>query len=625
MFTNITGKSLFHYGLLLLAVGVSWLLLSGAKKKPKTDYFPVEDVHAGLKGYGLSVFSGRDPEKFDVEVISVIHQFLPKQDVILVRCNHPVINHTGVIAGMSGSPVYFNGKLAGAVAYAWRFSKDPIAGVTPAGNMLEYFKIPEVPKKGYSKKVLSSKLFAPMKAQHAASAPVPAGKSKGFWQYFTPGASNELSPLITPLTGSMLQGLAAVNLIDQEMSNFFLAPAQASSFPQKAAAWKKVKGKKNKNKEKKASFRPGDPVAVQMVRGDIDLSGSGTVTAVKGNKVLAFGHPMFNFGQIEIPVTTAFVHHCLASLSFSFKMTEPEQEAGALVLDRQAAVMVDTDRKAHVIPLKIHLEDKNRNLEETWNMEVIHHRMLTSSLVRVAITSAVDKFAPDIEEAVIEAGYAIDIHNHKSLELKDKVFQSKGTLSLLYSSKLSASLEALISSDFEKVRIDGIEADISINYTYGKAYISGAYLSAEEAKEGEIVDLYVFVKPHRGSEQIYSTSFKVPQGMEGKSLSVTIQSGKDAFPETIMPQDIDDVIENLAKSYPPDSIVVTVQLPGQSLAIGGKIIKNLPPSALDTLRPKAAFLGEKPEAVVERKFIYPGMLMDGKVKLSLQVKGQDKK
>jgi hypothetical protein len=106
---------------------------------------------------------------------------------------------------------------------------------------------------------------------------------------------------------------------------------------------------------------------------------------------------------------------------------------------------------------------------------------------------------------------------------------------------------------------------------------------------------------------------------------VEIRSGSDAVPDTVVPQDIDDVIDNLSKSYPADSIVVEVEVPAQGLSIGGKIMKNLPPSALDTLSPKAAYLGEQPEAVLDRHFIYPGMLMEGSVKLKLNVKGQDKK
>jgi hypothetical protein len=617
-----TGSSLFRAAPLVLA-GLAVVLAAAATagKKKSPDCFPLEDVKAGMKGYGLSVFYGRDPEKFDVEVLSVIHQFLPKQDLILVRCSHPVTDHAGVLAGMSGSPVYFDGKFAGAVAYAWKFGKDPIAGVTPAEDMLPYLSLPNLPVKEGQAKGVASVLKAPFPSAGKAA---PPSKDGGFWDLFDAGGTNALVPVTTPLTGSLLQGGHAMTIVEKELSRFFMAPAQGGSFPVQAGTVKG--GKKGKTEgEKKTPLQPGGVVAIQLVRGDLDLSGSGTVTAVQGSKALAFGHPMFNFGELEVPVTGGYVHHCLASLMFSFKMTEPEGEAGALVLDRQAGIMVDMDRKAHVVPLRIHLKDDTRGLEEDWSMEVAHHRMLTPSLVYSAITSAVDKFSPDIQDVVVEATYKVDIKGHKPLVLEEKVFQETGTYSLSYSQPLAMSLEALITSDFEKVRIDGVEADIALSYGYGKANISGAYLSSEQAEEGDRVDVYVFVKSPQASEQIYSTSFKVPGGTAGKTLNIDIKPGDEAAPDTVIPQDLDDVIDNLSKSYPSDAIVVEVQLPGQGVAINGKIIKNLPASALDTLSPKGAVIGEETEAVVERTFIHPGKLIDGSVKLKLKVKGQGEK
>jgi hypothetical protein len=601
---------------------------SAAGKGKDPGIFPLKDVHPGLKGYGLTVFSERAVEKFDVEVISVIHQFLPKQDVILVRCSHPVLDHTGVIAGMSGSPIYFNDKFAGALAYAWKFAKDPVAGITPAEDMVPYFKEASSFQKGKggAKGVLTAKLSWFPKPGIFPAAATPG---KDYWKSFTPGAPAELSPMITPLSGSLLSSDSAAALIEKEFKKFFMQPisaassAAASLFLPKAAGAGKGKGK-GKGKAAGAILKPGDAVAIQLVRGDLDLSATGTVTAVDGNKLLAFGHPMFNFGQVDIPATAAYVHHCLASMNISFKMTEPEEEVGSLVLDKQAGILIDTSRKAQVIPVHVKLRNLNTGAQEDWNVEIIHHPMMTPSVMRGAITAAMDKFSPDTDEAVLESRYKVAIRGHKPLVLEDKVFQHEGTLALDYSESLFWSLLYLMNSDFELAQIDGVEARIDVNYSNPVAVIDGAYFSAEEAEEGEVVDLFVIVDPLRGGEQIYSTSIKVPPGTEGKQLRITVEAGKNANPETITPYDLDDVIDNLSKNYPSDSIVVTVQVPAQGVSIGGKVINSLPASALDTLRPKAAYLGEQPEAVVDRKFIYPGMIMDGSVEMKLQVKGKEK-
>lgn len=616
--------------LLILCIG----LISGTKGNiGDYDYFPLKKVKAGMKGYGLTVFRGTKPEKFDVEVISIIHKFLPRQDLILVRCIHPLLSHTGIVAGMSGSPVYFQGRLAGAIAYAWKFSKEPVAGVTPAENMIQYFSMPLIENKRKRMKIRflkggfmgeGSETWAD---KHKGDVlPVEGEKLSypvGYWNYFDFNNMTGLSPLVTPLEGNVFFSPRASRILRQQLSRYFMVPASSSG----GFALPSYGGKSGGGSGKKKNLShiiPGQPVAIQLARGDIDLSASGTITEVRGGKVLGFGHPMFNFGQINVPVSSAYVHHCLASFAFSFKMTEPIEQMGALIIDRQAGILIDTNRVPDIIPLKLTLHDKTRGLREKWNMEILHQRTLTKSIARSAITAAVDKFAPDLKDAVIEGSYEVKIRGHRTLSFVEKVFQKEGTYDLGYSSGLSSSIDILMNNDFENVKIEGINADISIYYSNSFASITGAYLSSDEVKEGEEFDVSVVVKPAGGlSEMVFSTRMRAPHATAGKTLTIKVQSGEDVYPEIATPHSLDDVIENLSKRYPPDSIVITLGLPSQGITVGGRIIRNLPPSVLDTLRPRAGFWGEEPSATLSREIIKTGFFLDGSVKLRLTVKEQD--
>ena len=267
--------------------------LGAVGEKKGTQTMPVDEIKPGMKGHGVTVFSGHDPERFDVEVISVIHAFLPNQDLILARCSHPVLDHAGVLAGMSGSPVYFDGKMAGAVAYAWRFAKDPIAGITPIASMTEYFDLPLMPP-GVG--TGSAKIMGPS-PQTGAAAPPPGS---AFWDRFDLQGS-QMVPLATPVSGSGPLAGGFLRALSSVLDSHFMLATPSSP----AASGGKGKTKKSKKAKKIKKFRPGDAIAVRLVGGDLDMAGTGTVTDVKGSRALGFGHPMFNWGEVRFPAARA--------------------------------------------------------------------------------------------------------------------------------------------------------------------------------------------------------------------------------------------------------------------------------------------------------------------------------
>ncbi len=582
--------------------------LAASGKAKDTETIPVDEIKPGMKGHGLTVFSGHDPERFDVEVISVIHSFLPDQDLILARCSHPVLDHAGVLAGMSGSPVYFDGRMAGAVAYAWRFAKDPIAGITPIASMTPYIDLPLMPP-GLG--TGTAKIMGP--SPHApASAPPPGA---AFWDRFDLQGS-QMVPLATPVSGSGPLAGGFLKALTSVLDSHFMLATPSSP----AKAGKKGTAKKDKKSSKTTKFRPGDAIAVRLVGGDLDMAGTGTVTAVKGSRALGFGHPMFNWGEVRFPAARAEIHHCLASSAFSFKMSESGAALGSVVQDRQAGIMADMDVAPHTVDLDIRLRDTTRGLTQDWHMDVAHHSQATANLVRSALTSAVDHFALEVVDTVADGTYRIEVAGHEPLIFDEKVFLSSGTLSLAYSQRLSEALFAIMGSSFENARLDRVAVDLDLEYGHDVAVIAGAYASMDEVSEGDSVKVWVILKPHRGAEMTLGFELEVPQGTAGQDLRIDFKPGGHVPPDFAAPEDLDDVLDNLALGYPDDKVAALVQVPGAGVTVEGQMIGKLPLSALSTLQPKAAFLGEEPLATIERHFITTPYLLEGNVSINIKVK-----
>jgi hypothetical protein len=604
---------------LLVAVTVASSLgtVAGGVKKGSDDIIGVDEISAGMKGHGLTVFSGAEVERFDVEVISVLSDFLPDQDLILARCSHTVLSHTGVIAGMSGSPVYLDGRLAGAVAYAWRFSKDPIAGITPAADMEAYLHMPAMPE---DVGIGGPGLFGPPGGV-AGNKP---GTGGGFFDRFDPQGS-QLVPLATPVSGGGPLWSSFIRHMAPVLDSHFMVdvpPVPAGTSPSAGPAGGQGAAAKGSGGGTAAGkgFRPGDPIAVRLVGGDLDMAATGTVTLVEGRRALGFGHPMFNWGAVRFPAARAYIHHCLASEAFSFKMSESLEPMGAVVHDRQAGIVADTQMDPSTVDLDVDLHDTTRDLTQRWHMDVAHHPQVTPGLIRSALTSAVDRFALEVVDTLAHGRYAITVQGHETLEFEDKVFLSTGTLSLAYSKRLYDAINAILHTSFENARLERVAVDLDLSYGHPVATIDGAWAAKEEVEEGELVKVWIVIDPNQGSKMTLGFTLEVPPGTAGQTLRVDIKPGSRVPPEIVPPQDLDDVIANLEKGWQDDVAVAVVNAPTGGLTIEGHHVPLLPLSALSTLKPEVGDLGQVPLAGLDRYLVTTPYLLKGAVSLKIKVK-----
>jgi len=395
------------------------------------DTLPLSEVKPGMKGYGLTVMSGTTPEKFNIEVISTLHNFRPNQDLILIKTPHPRLNIARTVAGMSGSPIYLNGKMIGAYAYGWLFGVEPIAGVTPIKSMLDDMARP-VPRTLFPAGGAPLPRAAP--GHDGGRLPGPAGNlapgrrsSHAFVgapesydlaahakQLAARSASTIYAPdgsgLARASTPILLGGVSAgsMKLASDLLTPLGLDPLQAGGA-----------GGNAQDPNAPTKYVDGGGIGVQLVRGDVSAMGLGTVTRVAGDRLVAFGHPMLGGGIESLPTAIAKVHWILASTNRSFKIGEAARPLGALVNDRQAAIVVDASVKAPTFPVRLMVQGVDGAPKTLWNMEVAHDQFMAPTFTAMALGSALEETSAERRDMTWRAVSKLKVARHGTINVLD--------------------------------------------------------------------------------------------------------------------------------------------------------------------------------------------------------------
>jgi hypothetical protein len=577
---------------------------------------PLAEVRPGMKGYGLTVFEGTKPDRFEVRVIGVLHNFLPKQDVILVQSDDPRLLHSGIVAGMSGSPIYLDGKLAGALAYGWHFAKDPIAGVTPIESMLAELKRP---LRGRLATPMAEAALEPRRSPSTSIDQVLARRDQAlersplFGKLPLPprlldGAEPKLARASVPLSLAGF-GAAAFNSLSEALAPFHMVPLQAGGA-----------GGGRGTATGPRRFEPGGSIAVQLIRGDVSAAATGTVTYVDGDKVLAFGHPMFNVGEVYLPIATAEIHTFLSAVSSSFKMASPLNEIGSLLQDRQSGIIGDMHERADMIPVHVTVGGPNR-AEQSFNAEVVRHRFLTPMLAASVIANAAQNTAPDVADATITVRSSLAVRGYKPLELVDHLYSPDGVSprTLASSTGLKAIGEILF-NPFAPANLDRIDVAVDVDYKADVAEIVGVSLNSDELEPGSRPSLYVTLRPYAGAEFVQSIPLDIPMALAGQTIKVVVTAGHLAKPDTAPPETLSEMLENLRKSYPARAIVVSLETPDEGVTLRGAVIPDLPGSVIDTLRPGASSRRADTFKRAARFVVPMRGVMQGKQEITVRVK-----
>ncbi|HEY4394540.1 MAG TPA: SpoIVB peptidase S55 domain-containing protein [Polyangia bacterium] len=589
---------------------------------PPPAIMPLSDVKPGMVGHALTVFQGTKPEPFKVRVVSVMRNFLPKQDVILIRAEDPRVEFSGIVAGMSGSPVYIDGKLVGAVAYAWSFAKEPLGGVTPIESMLAERRRPrrvarEVFAEGSpsSGEVIAAEGLS-IPAALRGAAPVHSGfgtpdaLARGLGlPSIGPAPSNgepRLMRASVPLTVSGFSPRTVGELTDA-LKPTGLVPLQAGGGGQVGPP-------------AAGHVEPGSAIGVELVRGDMSTVATGTVTYVNGSDVLAFGHPLFGIGEVYLPMVDAEIHAILPSLSQSFKMSSPLNEVGTLVQDRPACIMGDLDARTTMLPIDVRVTGPGTE-PRLFHAEVARNRRLTPMLASMVVGNAIADAEPDVTDMIVTVTSKVGVKGFAPLELRDQIFSPEGVSShALASSKGLRAMGELLFNPFEPVALDRMDVDVRVEYRRDVAEIVGVAMPTQEVHAGDTVDLRVTMRPYAGAEYVETVPVIIPRTVAGQTLKVEVSSGASVRPDMPQAETLPVYIDNLRKSYSASSIVVTLQTPDDGASLRGRLISGMPASALDTLRTGNQTARAGAYHIADRTVFPARQLVSGKEDLTVAVK-----
>lgn len=476
---------------------------------------PLKDVKPGLRGVGKTVFEGNRIEEFQVEILGTLDNVGPKQSLILARLSGGPIERTGVLQGMSGSPVYIDGKLVGAVAMAFPYSKEPIAGIRPIEEMLA---VPP-PAAGPSRAVRLG--------ETDVLAAVPKRNEAIFGQ-------SRLVDIATPLSfGGFTR--ATIEQFGPQLRSLGLEPVQGVSG---GGASSSVLGKPS-------ALLPGSMISVQLVTGDFSVGADGTVTHIDGDRIYAFGHRFLSAGATSLPFSRAEVLTLLPSVNTSFKISASKELMGVISQDRNAAITGVLGRRAPMVPVSISVG------QSTYKMEMVNDRFLSPFLLQMAVFSAIDSTERMAGAASFTVKGAIEFDGLGTPVKLDNMFSADSGTAMQVALSTSIPLAYVMQGGFDALKIKQVALRVEPSDQKRQMQVDQVYAGRSAVRPGETVELTIALAGENGAEVTRQVRYRAPEGLTPGPLYFTVS---DAMTRNLT--EIRPAIGAQAKS--PEQLVATV-------------------------------------------------------------------
>jgi hypothetical protein len=549
----------------LAAVGFSCLFFLPAAAQPShpVDMIPVNQIYAGMHGVAYTVFQGTKPEAMDVEVLGVLKNANgPKGDIILVRLGGAKAEYTGVVAGMSGSPVYLDGKLAGAVAFRiGEFSKEPIAGVTPINEMLEISAMDHSP------------VSAPFDAKAAASLSNKTA-SPGVTSSPVQNFANYLKPIETPL---VFNGFS-----EDTVQRFASKFASAGIVPVMGA------GSVSDAKQPEP-IEPGSAVSAILVRGDMDIAATCTVTYMDAEHLLACGHPLMQFGMIDIPMTKAQVLATLPSPLNAFKIVNATEAVGAFVQDRHNGILGEFGKKPDMIPvtLTIHGESSDKQI----HYEVLNNARLSPVAMMATVFNALHGVNEYGEETTYRMKGRISVDGYPDVALQDMFAAVDGGQpgAMLAAASLGDRFSRIYDNPYSMPDIRGVQLDFNIVHERRWARLESARTDITEARPGDDIMIEAVLRPYRGEALLQHIPIHIPSSASKGPLRILVSDGDTLdhlrHGSSLMAHKLDlaSTIAFLNKEHVNNRVYVSLLEANPEAMIADKIMPSLPLSIMNVM------------------------------------------
>jgi SpoIVB peptidase S55 len=543
---------------------LSSVALTAQNSKP-VQTIPVDQIHAGMHGVAYTVFEGVKPESMGVEVLGVMHNVNgPKGDVILVRLQGEKAQYTGVVAGMSGSPVYIDGKLAGALAFRiGEFSKEPIAGVTPIGDMLEINAMDHTPA--------GNSAPAQAKADNTSSKTAAPGEGAGL---IAEGFASYLKPIETPL---VFNGFS-----EDTVRRFAPQFASAGIVPVMGAG-------SVTEKKQPEPLEPGSAVSAILVSGDMDIAATCTVTYMDPQRLLACGHPLMQFGMVDIPMTKAEVLATLPSPLNAFKIVNTTEQVGAFVQDRHTGIMGLFDKKPDMIPVTLTI--RGGPTTKQFHYQVLNNAKLSPIAMMATVFNALHGVNEYGEEITYRMNGSITVRGYPDVLLQNMFAPADGgqPAAALAAMSLGDRFGRIYDNPYDVPDVSGVNLDFDLVKERRWARLEAARTDVTEARPGDDIVVETVLRPYRGERIVQQIPIHIPTSASRGPLRILVSDGetldrmRHGMPAFGRKLGLGPTIALLNKEHANNRVYVSLLAADPEAMVADKVMPTLPLSVMNVM------------------------------------------
>lgn len=572
--------------------------------------FPLSELRPGMKGIGRTVFANQKLETFEVEIIGSLENSAPKQTMVMARLKGGPLANTGVIAGMSGSPVYIDGRLLGAVAFGFGFSKEAIAGITPYVEMTGFSRMNDILLRASTAPAEATLRPIPLRMSGLPFPLDPGALIAKFTDSLGAAGSEKsapglagMSPLPIPLSMSGLS-TQAFDAAKGLFSKVGFAPLQV---PSKGAA--------------PAALPPleaGGPVAVSLIQGDFDFSATGTVTHIDGDSVYAFGHPFFGIGPIDFPMRQAWVYDVFPSLNQSFKISSAHETIGRFQQDRATGISGKLGPGPRMIPVKVTLQNRP-GMKQEYSFSVVQDDLFTPLTVYASLLSVLQGQERAAGPSTVTLDATVNFSSIPAMRLQNQF--AEGQPGAMAAGLVGSAIAFVMNNEFRRVSLESVTVNLTAREAQETANIDRAWLERDgPVRPGDTIPMKIALRTFRGEEEIVSIPIEIPVGAAPGRYVVLVSDGaalsmaeQREMRQAFVPKNLDHIVRAVNSIRKSTQIYARLQRFEEGAAISGTLLPGLPPSMMQVL---GGSQGGEPVVRTQTTVVW-----DGELPVEYSVKG----